>query len=112
MLSFLRKIFPFNRKKSSPSVSPRKSFQEHEFEDEPDGRRLRSEDRQSLIRPSFDDFSSQGDDTISNRTDDEESFSGSFNSPKEINAFPVQELRSDDQARRREIIQTLIEFGV
>jgi len=112
MLSFLRKIFPFNRKKSSPSVSPRKSFQEHEFEDEPDGRRWKSEDRQSLIRPSFDDFSSQGDDTISNRTDEEESFSGSFNSPKEINAFPVQELRSDDQVRRREIIQTLIEFGV
>ena len=91
----------------------RPSLQDHGVEDIPDGRRMRTGDRQSLIRPTFDDFSSQGDDTISTvKTDEEESFSGSFSAPKEINAFPVQELRSDDRIRRHEILQILIDFGI
>ena len=109
----IKRIFPFNRKKSSPSAHSRKSFQENEAEDEPDGFQPNFEERQSLIKPTFDDFSSQGD-TVSNRSDgvEDEYYSNSFSTTKEINAISVQDLKSDDQARRHEIIQTLIEFGV
>ena len=79
----LKRIFPFNRKKSSPSDSLKGTFQRNEAEDEADGLRSNLEERQSLLRPTFDDFSSQASDTVSNRSyGEDEYFSGSFNSPK------------------------------